>query len=105
MAVALGSAGSSAAQQTGPQLHGASTNPQFAGVYHPVYGLRAGQRSQARFGPGLLFNNSVLSNYYVLAGRLQEFVDQGSLVDRNHDSMDQMIVLQGRVALSRLTTG
>jgi hypothetical protein len=31
-----------------------------------------------------------LSNYYVLAGQLQEFVDEGILLDRNHDSIEQL---------------
>lgn len=88
LAVCLAS--TAAAQQVGPALHRAPAQPQYGGVYHPVEGLLAGANQQSRRGPNLIFNNASLSNYFVLAGQLQEFVDEGVLLDRNHDSLDQV---------------
>jgi hypothetical protein len=79
-----------AAQQAAPNLYRATSAPQFGGEYHPSHGLTQGSDRQARYGPDLVFNNTVLSSYYSVPGQLQEWVDEGVLLDRNHDSIDQV---------------
>jgi len=66
-----------------------ATAPQHAGVFHPKTGLIPASAS-SRFGPDLIFNNSTLQNYYAVPGAGQEWIDQGSLLDRNQNGIEQV---------------
>jgi hypothetical protein len=68
----------------------ATANPIFAGVFHPATGLTSAPGNTVRSGPVMLYNNNDYSNYYSLPGKIQEWVDNGKLLDRNHDSLEQI---------------
>jgi hypothetical protein len=82
--------GATAQQKQQMNVQKASVNPTFAGVYHPSTGLVSGNGNTAKSGPDELYNNNALSNYYSIPGTDQEWVDNGLLADRNHDSAEQI---------------
>ncbi|HBF22750.1 MAG TPA: hypothetical protein DDW23_02930, partial [Planctomycetes bacterium] len=68
-------------------LHKAE-NAQFAGIYRPDTGF-VPTHPGGRAGPDVIWNNTSLSQYYSVPGVLQEWVDQGALVDRGIDYTEQ----------------
>jgi len=81
---------SSSAQQKQVTSTERATNAQYAGTYSPNTGLVAPQGGVAKSGPVSLFNNNTLTNYYSVPGAGQEWIDEGTLPDRNKGSMDQI---------------
>jgi hypothetical protein len=68
----------------------ANTDPSFAGVFHPTTGLNSSSGNTAKAGPITIYNNNTFLNYFSLSGTNQEWVDNGKLLDRNHDSSEQI---------------
>jgi hypothetical protein len=79
----------SAQQKQSMTVQKANTSPIFAGVFHPATGLNSSSGNTPKVGPVTLYNNNNYSNYYSLPGKDQEWVDNGRLLDRNHDSLEQ----------------
>ncbi|TAH37036.1 MAG: hypothetical protein EYC70_08620 [Planctomycetota bacterium] len=71
-----------------PSVMRGPVTPKFAGVYRVASG-ELSPDSAAR-GPDVIFNNTVPSNYYAYTGRLQEWVDEGGLFDRQACLRDQI---------------
>jgi hypothetical protein len=87
----LGLVSSATAQQKQPlTLQKATVSPSFAGVFHPSTGLSSSSGNTPKAGPVMLYNNNDYSNYYSIPGKNQEWVDNGKLLDRNHDSLEQI---------------
>jgi len=81
---------SSSAQQKQVTSTERATNAQYAGTYSPDTGLVAPHGGVAKSGPDTLFNNNTLTNYYSVPGAGQEWIDEGTLADRNTGSLDQI---------------
>lgn len=82
--------GAAAQQKQQMTVQKATSTPQFAGSYHPSTGLVQPNGGVAKLGPDSLYNNNTLTNYYSVPGALQEWIDEGTLADRNSTSTDQI---------------
>ena len=82
--------GATAQQKQQMTVNKVTATPQFAGQYHPSTGLVQSNGGFAKFGPESIYNNNVLTGYYSIPGADQEWIDEGSLVDRNSTSTDQI---------------
>jgi len=89
-AAALALVTGATAQQKQQMTVNKATTPQYAGSFHPATGLVNNSGSTAKFGPEAVFNNNVLTNYYSVPGAGQEWIDEGTLADRNMGSADQV---------------
>jgi hypothetical protein len=78
-----------AQQKQSPTVQKTTSSPMFAGVFHPATGLVPHSGNTPKAGPVPLYNNNRYTNYYNLIGKNQELVDNGMLLDRNHDSLEQ----------------
>ncbi|TAH38700.1 MAG: hypothetical protein EYC70_04850 [Planctomycetota bacterium] len=81
-------AGSAYSQTTLPVQR--ATPPKFAGVYKAATGEFSPTTGGARSGPDVIFNNMVATNYYAVPGAGQEWIDEGGLVDRAGEFLDQI---------------
>ncbi|KAA3611438.1 MAG: hypothetical protein DWQ01_04930 [Planctomycetota bacterium] len=76
--------------QTQLPVHKAVT-PKHAGVYKMATGELQPANANERFGNTVvIFNASELTNYYSVPGLDQEWLDEGTLLDRNTGNWEQM---------------
>ncbi|KAA3605158.1 MAG: hypothetical protein DWQ01_21450 [Planctomycetota bacterium] len=67
-----------------------AVTPKHAGVYKMATGELVPATPGERSGPVVIFNASELTNYYSVPGLDQEWLDEGSLLDRNPGNVEQM---------------
>ncbi|KAA3611441.1 MAG: hypothetical protein DWQ01_04945 [Planctomycetota bacterium] len=75
--------------QTQLPVHKAIT-PKHAGIYRMATGELEPSTPGQRFGPDVIFNASELTNYYSVPGIDQEWLDEGSLLNRNAGNWEQI---------------
>ncbi len=66
-----------------------AATPEFAGVYRVDTGF-VSSSPEMRMGPDVVYNNSIIGNYYTTPGAFQSYLDEGAFPDRGISGTEQV---------------